>query len=245
MKKIMMIAIAAIAAMNVHAGTCSPVPVQDTAWVYQWKFTGKTTTGKNAASAGSACFAGDACTYRIPTSLKIQGYTYACSPAACADASIGFETVFTECNEVFWMTKPYKASFAGGLVNEICHIIGKNKKKAEIQGVAKLTENAEGSVFDFTYAGMGKYDLNNKRLTSASGNFAGKLSQPWAYNPKKGLCAKAGFWRCDTLNLECEGPSVVYGKWSVKYVKAASKKYLKSGTRAKTPSWVQDLNSCN
>jgi hypothetical protein len=240
MKKLMIAAAVAAVGAAAFGGACQPT-TPDTAWAYVWKFTGKTTTGNKAASTGGACYTGDTCTYRVPSSLKIQGYTYACAPAVCAEDALGFETQFAECNEVFYMTKPYKASMYGGVTTEIAHIIGKSKKQVEIQGVAKLTEGAENSTFTLTYAGLGKLNLANKRVTSASGNFAGTLSQPWAYIVKKDICIKAGYWRCDTLALECEGPSVAYGKWSVKYNKAASKKFL-SGITIKMPAWVQWLN---
>ena len=152
MKKIMIAA--AVAAMGVAAfADCAPNPE---VWVYNWKFTGKTTTGKPAtAAAVNPCQPtgkSDAGTcskaYRVPASLKIQGYTYACPAKYCSDGdkagdSLGFETAFTEPNEVFYMTKPYKASFFGGVTTGIAHIIGKNKKQAEIQGIASLTDNVE------------------------------------------------------------------------------------------------------
>lgn len=243
MKKIMIAAAVAAVGAAAFGAACAPT-VPDTAWAYVWKFTGKTTTGNKAAVVTtSACGPSTTatCTYRVPASLKIQGYTYVCTPQPCADDAMGFETQFAEENEVFYMTKPYKASFYGGVTTEIAHIIGKSKKQAEVQGVASLTENVENSTFDLVYAGLGKYDLNNKRLTSANGNFAGTLSQPWAILAKSTVCIQAGYWNCTTLALECEGPSVAYGKWSVKYNKSASKKYL-SGVVVKMPAWVQWLN---
>ncbi len=244
MKKLMIAAAVAAVGITAFGGNCAPT-VPDTAWAYVWKFTGKTTTGNTAAVyTANPCGGGTtaSCTYRVPASLKIQGYTYACAPQVCADDALGFETQFAEVNEVFYMTKPYKASFYGGVTTEIAHIIGKSKKQAEVQGVASLTENVENSTFTLTYAGLGKFDLNNMRLTSANGNFAGTLSQPWAVLVKKGICIQAGYWRCDTLALECAGPSVAYGKWSVKYNKSASKKYL-TGSTVKMPSWVLWLNA--
>jgi len=251
MKKIMIAAAVAAVGLGAFAANCAPdQQVKDTAWVYQWKFTGKTAAGNKAAAKAntSACAPteGGKCTYRVKSSLKIQGYTIACSPEPCADDSLGFESQFVEANEVFWMTKPYKASFAGGVTTEVAHIIGKSKKQVEIGGVADLTENVEGSEYVLTYAGFGKYDLKNKRVKSAKGNFAGFLSQPWAYNLKKDLCIQAGYWDCTTPTLlVCEGPSIAYGKWSVKFKKSASKKYAKNGTNPKIPSWVKWLNAAN
>ena len=249
MKKLMIAAAVAAVGMGAFAeNNCAPTTTQaDTAWVYQWKFSGKTTWGNKAAAKGnsSSCnpTTGASCTYRVKTSLKIQGYTAVCNPSLCADENLGFETQFVEENEVFWMTKPWKAEMAGGVTTEVAHVIGKNKKQVEIGGIAELTEIAEFSTYAFTWAGFGKLDKKNKRVKSASGNFAGFLTQPWAYNLKKDLCILAGYWDCTTLTtLVCTGPSVAYGKWSVKYKKSASKKYA-NGKAPKTPSWVVWVNA--
>ena len=243
MKKIMIAA--AVAAMGAAAfgANCAPdTPAKDAAWVYQWKFTGKTTAGKKAAVKGnnSVCnpTARAACTYRAKASLTIQGYTMACNPGCGSDA---FET-FAEQLEVFYMTKPWKASMSGGVSTELSHIIGKSKKQYEAAGTASFTENAEGVTYALTYAGLGKYDLKNSRVKSVSGNFAGTASQAWAYNLKKDLCIKAGYWDCVTLALVCDAPTVAYGKFSAKYKKSASKKYV-NGKTPKLPSWVVALNA--
>ena len=247
MKKLMIAAAVAACGMGAIAAesACAPVTqTKDTAWVYQWKFSGKTTHGNKAAVVNTSSCApgGEKCTYRVKTSLKIQGYTMVCNPAVCADDALGFETQFVEENEVFWMTKPWKAEMAGGVTTDVAHIIGKKKKQVEIGGVASLTEVAENSTYTLTYAGFGKYDLKNRRVKSASGNFAGFLSQPWAYNLKKDLCILAGYWDCTTLQLVCEGPSIAYGKWSTKFKKSASKKYV-NGKLPKMPNWVVGVNA--
>ena len=257
MKKIIIAAV--VAAVGVSAfgagGSCGPTkPKADEAWAYVWKFTGKQGAGKtNASVTKSDCNPQkDECTYRVPSSLKIQGYTYVCTPQYCADDALGFETQFAEENEVFYMTKPYAyMSLRGGVTTEIAHIIGKNKKQAEIYGKAKfellpedysVTGPFPTSVWEIDYAGFGKYDLTNKRVTSVSGNFAGQVSAAWAWNVKKDICAFAGYWNCTTLLLECTGPTVAYGKWSVKYNKAGSKKYANGNETIKMPNWVKWLN---
>lgn len=245
MKKIMIaVAVAAMGAAAFGANCAPTTPVaKDAAWVYQWKFTGKTTAGKKAAAKGtnqSACQPGTpgaACAYRAKASLKIQGYTYACNPGCGSDA---FET-FAEALEVFYMTKPWKASMAGGVSTELSHIIGSNKKQYEAAGIAQFTEEAEGVKYALTYAGLGKYDVKNSRVSSVSGNFAGVASQAWAYNLKKDLCIKAGYWDCATLALVCDGETVAYGKFSAKFKKSASKKYV-AGKTVSLPSWVKWLN---
>ena len=244
-----------LAAGVAFGSSCSPEPVKDTAWVYKWQFKGKTTTGKKAKAtvSGSACNPGNpaTCAIRVPASLKIQGYTWACSPEPCADSNLAFETAFVEALEVFWQSKPYKAAFYGGVTTEFAHLIGKKKKQVEVLGVANLTDDEEGATYVLTYAGFGK--VSGKRVKKVSGNFAGYLTQPW--NVKKGKvsknscgptassCIQAGYWDCASLTLVCEAPSIAYGKWYAKYQKSASSKYLKNGTGIKTPGWVQFHNA--
>jgi len=246
MKKLMIAAIAAAAGLTAFGATdCGP-STPDVAWAYVWKFTGKTTTGnKGVAVSTSLCGPGTAaaCTYRVPASLKIQGYTYVCKPNACIDDEVNFWNAakFAEMDEVFYMTKPYKASFYGGVTTEFAQIIGKAKKQVEVIGKATLKDNIEGATFAFTWAGLGKYDLKNKRISSVSGNFAGTLSQPYAILKNATVCPKAGYWNCSTLALECSGASVAYGKWSVKYNAKGSKNWLQ-GKAIKTPNWVIWMN---
>lgn len=225
---------------SAFGSACSVEPVKETAWVYKWKFTGKTTYGAKARAA-SACSAGDTCTIRCPASLKIEGYTWACSPGCGTE---GFE-MFSEVNEVFWQNKPFKASLAGGVMTEICNIIGKKAKNCEVGGTATFTQFVDGTqpagIYAFTYAGLGKYDKKHGRITSASGNFAGQLNAP-VYVDKCSII-DAGFWDCGTLALNCDTkPSIMYGKWSVKYKKSASKKYLKNGHLPKYPAWAKHMN---
>lgn len=230
MKKIMIGAIVMLAAIgSVFGSNCSPTPVKDTGWVYKWKFTGKTTKAVKSRVKASACSAGQTCAVRCPASLKIEGYTWVCSPG-CGD-EFG---QFAEVNEVFWTTKPGRFSLAGGVMNEIMHIIGKKKTQAEVGGTAKMV--GDDMTYNFTYAGLGKYSTKKGYLTSASGNFAG-FGTPCP-------CASSSVWSCDSLSLICdESPdTVVYGKWSVKHKKSASKKFAKSGTLPKLPHWVSMKN---
>ncbi len=260
MKKIMIAAAVAAIGFSVFGAACSPDPQ---VWVYKWQFKGKTTTGKKATikTPGSVCKPGGtqtaSCTIRVPASLKIQGYTWACPGMECAtdNTNLGFETAWAECNELFWQTKPYKASFYGGVTTEFAHLIGKKRKQAEVLGVANFTDNEEGATYVLTYAGFGKVkNSRGKYISKVSGNFAGSLSQPWVVKKAKkssaccttaSSCVKAGYWDCATLSLICEAPSIAYGKWSAKYLKSASAKYTKNGSGIKTPNWVVQLNTCN
>ena len=241
-----MIAAAAVAMVGSTFAACQYV-APDTAWVYKWKFTGKTTKGTQPkqvkVTTGLCGYTGGGqtatgCTVRTPASLKIEGYTWVCTPGCGSEA---FEQ-FAEVNEIFWQKKPFKAAMAGGVSAEISNIIGKSAKQFETAGVASFTENVENTTYTLTYAGLGKYDQKNSRVKSVSGNFAGILSQPWYISNKD--CVPAGYWDCATLSLVCPGgATVAYGKWCAKYNKSASKKYLKYGKLPKTASWALPLNA--
>jgi len=243
MKKIIIATLAAMTGFSAIGSACAPAPTPDTAWVYKWQFKGKTTTGKALKTVSSACGPTTSeCAYRVPASLKIQGYTYACSPQSCIDGSLGFETIFAEANEVFWMTKPYKSSFAGGVTFEVVNLIGKNKKKVEVGGLTKLSDEFNTD-WNLNFAGLGKYKTSNGgHISSVSGNFAGYASKALYVNPKLCGAVTAGVWECDTMTLVCEErPTVCFGKWSVKFQRSASKKYL-SGKAVKLPAWVKARN---
>lgn len=249
MKKV--IAIAALAAISSAFAACDYV-APDTAIVYKWKFTGKTTFGVKPATVktktvtglcgytGSTCStSGTSCeTVRAPASLKIEGYTWQCKPAC---GSVAFES-WAEVNEIFWQKKPFKAAIAGGVSTDISNIIGKKQKQFEAYGIAHFEEWINGctkeGTYTLAYAGLGKYDLKNCRVKCCKGNFAGYLDQPHYISKDK--CVDAGYWICDcnANQLSCKNPSVAFGKWSAKYQKSASKKYLKSGKLPKAASWA-------
>ncbi len=260
MKKL--IALATVFAIGGAFAACE-LPPTEAAWVYKWKFTGKTTVGKpisaKESKVSNACNlpsgnGGDsgACglAVRVPASLKIEGYTWICLPNCGSD---DFEK-FVELNEIFWQKKPFKASLSGGVSTDVSNIIGKKAKQFEAAGVASFTAYAaphpadpttgnDQGVYTLTYAGLGKYDLKHSRVKSVSGNFAGFLSSPY-YIGKIGeeWCPPAGFWDCPTVSTLLCGPSVAYGKWSAKYQKSASKKFLKNGKLPKKPTWARQLN---
>lgn len=240
MKKLIATAMIALTGM-VAFGACSYTPeVKETAWVYKWKFTGKTTFGKKPGqvATGLCGYKGStSCAVRSPASLKIEGYTWFCAPG-CGSES--FED-FAEVNEIFWQKKPFKASLAGGVATDVSHIIGKKATKFEAGGKAKFTDEVEGSTYTLTYAGLGAYSKKNSRVKNVKGKFAGFLSQPWYIS--KSVCVTAGYWQCgDCASLICTGPSVAFGKWSATFKKNASKKFLNRGKLPNVPSWVKALN---
>ena len=245
MKKIMIALAMAFSVGAFAACEYAPEAAKDTAWVYKWKFTGKTTYGKQtkAAPSGLCGYVASSCdcAVRAPASLKIEGYTWYCAPKCGSDT---FED-FAEVNEIFWQKKPFKASLAGGVSTDVSNIIGKKGTKFEAAGTAKFTEfvNAgavrEGT-YTLTYAGLGAYSKKNSRVKNVKGKFAGYLDQP--HYITKTVCANAGFWNCEDMSLVCSGPSVAFGKWSATYKKNASKRYLNRGRLPAVPSWVKALN---
>lgn len=257
MKKILIAAIAATVVGGAFAA-CDYDPVvkiKDRAWAYTWKFSGKTTKG--AVVKGTKGTSG-VCGYetpgslggfvRVPASLKIQGYTWYCDPGCGSD---DFEAALAEVNEVFYQKKPVKTGLNGGVTIEVSNIIGKKAKQYEIAGVAQFDGTVDGLYNDgsdafqyvLTFAGLGKYDKKNSRVSSASGNFAGTLEYPWYVS--KTVCAEAKVWDCVTLTLvEDSVTSVAYGKWSVKFNKSTAKKLANNKAAApKFPKWVYNLNA--
>ncbi|MBQ3315689.1 MAG: hypothetical protein IJG70_07020 [Kiritimatiellae bacterium] len=271
MKKLMIAALAVASVGAAYASDACGYITPDTAWVYKWTFSGKTTVGKTLKAAkvakGNACgYSGSSsaqttvCGYavRVPASLKIEGYTWVCKPGCGSDA---FEQ-FAEQNEIFWQNKPFKASLSGGVATDISNIIGTKAKQFEAAGIAKFTAYADNvlggndqGAYTLTYAGLGKYDAKNSRVSSVAGNFAGVLDQPYYIGSVTvGLleiwCPPAGFWECNTGALLC-GPSVAFGKWNAKFQSSLSKKYLNvsgswnGGENAilkKVPKWAAFLN---
>lgn len=241
MKKLIMVAVCAAFGAGFGACEYTPETPKDTAWVYKWKFTGKTTFGKKPAAptVGLCGYNGgeSSCAVRAPASLKIEGYTWFCAPGCGSDS---FED-FAEVNEIFWQKKPFKASIAGGVATDVSHIIGKKGTKFEAGGVAKFTENVENSTYTLTYAGFGAYSKKNGRVKNIKGKFAGFLSQPWYIS--KSACVTAGYWNCDCASISCSGTSVAFGKWSAVFKKNAAKKYLNRGKLPSIPTWVKHLNA--
>ena len=254
----MIAAVAAVVAGGAFAAcNYNEPPTQPKTWAYTWKFTGKTTDGvltKGTKGKSSNCgystpgSTGGA--VRAPASLKIQGYTAYCDVTCGSD---DFE-VLAECQEVFWQTKPNKVSLSGGVTTEVSNIIGKKAKQYEIMGLATFIgyvdepTNADQIRYDLVFAGLGKYDLKNSRVSSASGNFAGTLEYPWYVSKQE--CKYAGIWDCATITLigeETPVDSVAFGKWNVKFNKKAAKKLQNDKANniyyaAKVPKWVIPYN---
>ena len=232
MKKLIMTVVAAAFAVGAFA-ECSYNPPAEaeaaSAWAYKWTFTGKTTKAVKTNCGG------DQYVVRTPSSLKIQGYAFYCSPS-CGD----FEKL--ECDEVFWVTKPARKLFNkedGGLTFEVANVIGKKGDKFETAG--KLTL---GDVYDLTFAGLGKYDKKNTRPSSIRGNFAGIAAAPTLLVGEASACGDplstvSTVWECCGCPT-AEAGSVAFGKFKVKYAKKYAKKYA-AGTLSDKfiPSWAR------
>ena len=240
MKKLMIAAFAAAAVGGAFAANCTPEPGQVPTldpWAYSWTFSGKTTTGvlvKGVASRDvGVCNPGtipgtDDEYIRVPTTLKIQGYTYQCNPE-CGS--------FGEWDkEAFVITKPAKDVFFGaGLAGDLgmAHVIGKKATQVEIADEFDAVTVDSGEMYSLLFAGFGTYNLKNARVSSASGNFAGLKITPHALSVRG--CPEAIYWDCTGLAyLADDARSIAYGKWSVKFASSAAKAY-KSGKVAKLP----------
>lgn len=240
-----MIAAAAVAMVGgAFAANCSynPGPADGAAWVYNWKFTGKTTIGamtKGTNGTGGNCSytpGVDGEVVRVPGSLAIQGYTYKCDPECLQEYSQFKEIDGATAPDQFYMTKPFKAGLTTALAINVGNVIGVKANQFEAEGVATFTTDEPAEVYTLTFAGLGKYDLKNVRVSSVSGNFAGTVETP--YYVKNMVCKKAIVWNCDASDYIDDDVSVAYGTWSVKYNASASKKYYKNGTVVKLPSWL-------
>ena len=244
MKKLIVAAVAAAVAGGAFAACMpgNPDPIE-TAWVYTWKFSGKTTTG--VLVKGSTINSGNCrpdsvstadCAVRVPSALKIQGYTYKCLPCC------GGFTELADDGEAFYTTKPGKEKFAvtnaqklftEGLVVDFAHVIGKKANQAELKGTFTGATNDSNEKYTFAFAGLGSYDLKNTRISSISGNFAGIMEVP--HDLKTVGCPEAWYWNCDATAYAGSDATVAYGSWSMKYNSSASKKFLKDGTLVKLP----------
>lgn len=242
MKKLMIAAAsAAIVGGAFAACTPSPTPTCDEAWVYTWTFSGKTTTGylvKGSSWSSGKCTPGGGsiadCAIRIPSSLKIQGYTYLCCPECGGWTDIAADW------EAFYTTKPTKEYIASntGVKIRFGHVIGKKAKDFELFGNFNAATTDSGERYNLAFAGLGKYDLKNTRISSVSGNFAGLMEVPHyhEYDATIGGCPEAWYWDCTGTIYAGHDMSVAYGSWSMKYNSSASKKYFKDGTMVKLPT---------
>ena len=246
MKKLMLAALAVAAVAGVEAA-CTPgvtPTVKLPTWAYTWKFTGKTTDGALVkgveASRTGTCTPGSIggipdCAIRIPASLNIQGYTYTCEP--CCGGFAEFD------KETFYITKPGKDWLVDdkGVSIAFANVIGKKAKEVEIAGTFTGETADSGEKYEFVFAGLGKYDLKNQRVSSASGNFAGSKMVPHyrVFDVTIGGCPEANIWNCDATDYAGAPESVAFGKWSVKFNSSAAKKYSKDGALVKAPSWMK------
>lgn len=238
MKKFTAFAFAALIACGAFA-QCAPDPVDraETAVVYNFKFSGKTTAGLyKSINTGSVCDPGEInYTIRIPSTIAGAGVILTCE-TFCEDA-------FQNPTEAaFWTTKQTKQGFMPSFSWTFVNVIGKAKKDAEIAFAWDGGMFASGQeIIGVAFAALGKFDPEARLYTSFSGNFAGTLS-PSLFVSKDGCStAESLVWKCDDLEELVEENTVVYGTWSLKLDKSASKKAAKDleGTfLKKLPKWL-------
>ena len=271
MKKLMIaVAAAAMVGGAFAGGACDwnpgSDPVTGTAWVYTWKFTGKTAVGAPVSTTGSKAtvsgcdfvpgFAGASCVIRVPGSLAIKGYTYLCDPECAVDDYNQFkEDAWEFLNSVkkdagisFYMTKPYKDIVKAEFKTAVANVIGREGGKFELAGDATFTSlNTPAEEFVLTYAGFGKYNQSKQRVTSVSGNFAGTAKQPY-YVPTaaqiksgKAECLPAIVWDCAVVNWIDDETSIAYGNFSVKFNADAAAKFYAGKGYVALPSWTSAL----
>ena len=251
MKKLMIAAAAVAMVGGAFAANCSYDPVapviKGTAWVYNWKFTGKTTVGvatrdqvikgsqNNCSFTPGSTIGGEV--VRTPGALAIQGYTYTCEPECLADYSQFKDITGDTAPDTFYITKPFKSAMtSSALAINVGNVIGKAANQFEAEGEATFETVEPAETYKLTFAGLGKYDLKNVRVSSVSGNFAGTVETP--YLIKNGVCTKAIVWNCDASDYIDDDMSVAYGTWSVKYNATASKNYYNKGAIVKVPAWA-------
>ncbi|MCR5750920.1 MAG: hypothetical protein K6G91_03070 [Kiritimatiellae bacterium] len=241
MKKLMIAAAVAAMTAGAFAVDCSPEEQdpEEAAWVYNVKFTGKTTAGEAGVvkgAVGNICApGGDSTTVciRKKDSLKIEGWVATCNPTCDYFADLGGFS-----DKAFWAEKPNKTivvddAFAFNVYN----IFGKSLKDVEVEGTFEGSlPDLQGQTFAFEVAGFGTYDKKHERVSKVNGNFAGVMST--SFYVKNHVCCPTVVFMCDDLSTAVEDvETVAFGSWSVNFNKKAAKKYLKNGTTPKTPSF--------
>ena len=253
MKKLMIAAAAMAMVGGVYAASgCNPKEeeIADSAWVYNWKFTGKTTDGVlqvNEIDGGCYVNVTQIEAIRVPASLKIQGYTVKCNPGCLDVLKAAFVGNSSQEGEAFWITKPTKGAFiddaggngVAGVSFRFGNVIGRIAGKYEVVGTFTGVENTANELYVLRFAGQGSYDASKARVTSVSGCFAGRMIAPHYHKYVKGLrgCPKATVWDCvgmSFLGIDGRESTAAFGKWSMKYNATASSTFAKGKGRPAT-----------
>ena len=208
MKKLMMFA----AAMTIVGGAyaqCGLPGGQDecnTALVYDFKVSVKTTAGKNYSGKCD-----DVC-YRSKSSKSMKGYLYVCG-CTCEE--------FMEDSTLYLYDKKADQVFEGMPEWEIFNKIG--KKNLETEGLFGFEDDY--GEFVFTAAGFGKVNKKDGVLKTMSGSLVGSMEAP--------LCEVAcdigdtavAYPACDWYE-DGDVPTIAFGTWSLKHNKKLSQKYF-------------------
>ena len=227
------------------------VKAEDSAWVYEWKFTGKTTEGvlKTIDGVAAGCRVGAIAdqieAIRVPSSLKIQGYTVKCNPTCLDVEEAAFVGSSRSEGEAFWITKPTKGAFydagdgVAGVSFSFGNVIGRSSGKYELVGRFRGSESFANETYDLQFAGQGSYDASKLRVTSASGSFAGTMVVPRypSYVRELAGCPEATVWDCmgvRFLGIGGRERTAAFGKWKMKYCATASKNFAAGKGRPAT-----------
>ena len=246
MKKLMIAAAAAAVASGAFAICGDPDDAPGSyAQVYKMSFTGKTTAGVGGVDTPNLC--GDptaGCSVRVPANLLIQGWIVLCDPN-CASILDGFNA---PSYSSFWQVKPYKADIPDGAIEwQTINIIGKKAKDAEaagkFSGTVTYAADATWALADVQFAGGGK-SVNKggswSYFSSFSGYFAAAPVASWYI--KGNVCEQTHVYDPCDLTVDCEETpnTVAFGKWAMKYDRAASYKMWKNSTRPARPAYATE-----
>lgn len=243
MKKLMVMAMVGLTALCGMSSPCAPDEIvpEETTLVYSVKMTVHTPKGVSAyvkGTPGSVCNPGDAIdgyttTVRTTDKTHIEGWIYECD-AQCDTVGTG--------SVVLWDRDRKVQIVDAALATELLHVIGQKQNEAEWFAGLTGTANYDASRsadYDLKFGAFGKFSTKKGYYTSFSGNFAGTVTAVYDLKAKyESACDPAGYYMCsDPATLDIEEPAVAYGTISVKYNKAASKRFAKNG-HLSIPSYV-------
>ena len=215
MKKIMIAAVAAIAASVTFDATASDdCGLKGCIYAYRLKLAGKTVKGKSLA-ASSECETGNC--WAKKASLRIAGYLYKADEAESdCDCTCEDNTLLGAKSPdfIFWNEKKEEVVFDSVEI-ALAEILRNSGAKDKAQILIKLD--------DINLAGFGVYNPQTLKLKRAHGFFAGLLPAAQCMSPdpddKCSLVPTTAqvFAPCDlSTAVDSEG-SIAYGRWNLAY----------------------------
>lgn len=225
MKKLMMFAAAMTIVGGAYAQCGEPLPVGECALVYDIKISLKTTKANEGSAQQIPCGEeiGALC-YRTVSSVTWKGFLSACG---CDCVS------FQDADVYIWndKTEEYITDVLGAKIDwQVLNLIG--KKGTDVEAFWVAGGNDTGATIEempaiLVAAGFGKWDADEYRVSSISGNIVAKLPPPQCAGV---LCADATAEPCSELDQDNQTYYTVgSGTWSMKYNKKASQKSADTG----------------